>query len=67
MLKPGPMHSMEVKQIMCYLKGTLYMKLHIRGQHINVKGFLDVDWAGDVENRRFSSEYVFSVEEGAVL
>ena len=34
---------------MLYLKGTLDMKLRIRGDHINVKGYVDANWAGDVE------------------
>ena len=51
---------------MRYLKGTLDMKLHIRGNHIKVKGYSDADWAGDVENRRSTTGYVFFVGEGAV-
>ena len=66
MSKPGPMHWMAVKRIMRYLKGTLDMKLRIGGNHINVKGYSDADWAGDVENRRSTSGYVFFVGEGAV-
>ena len=42
------------------------MKLHIGGKHINVKGYLDADWANDVKNHRSTSGYYF-VGEGAVL
>jgi hypothetical protein len=66
MSKPGPMHWMAVKRIMRYLKGTLDMKLRIGGKDINVEGYSDADWAGDVENRRSTSGYVFFVGEGAV-
>jgi hypothetical protein len=50
MSKPGPTHWMVVKRIMRYLKGTIDMRLRIGGQHINLKGYSDADWAGDVEN-----------------
>jgi hypothetical protein len=49
MSKPGPMHWMAVKRIMRYLKGTIDVRLRIGGQHMNVKGYSDADWAGDVE------------------
>jgi hypothetical protein len=66
MSKPGPMHWMAVKRIMRYLKGTIDVRLRIGGQHMNVKGYSDADWAGDVENRRSTSGYVFFVGDGAV-
>ena len=59
MSKPCPIHWMAVKQIMRYLKGTLDMKLRIGDKYVNVKGYSDADWAGEVENRRFTSEYIF--------
>ena len=66
MSKPDPMHWMAVKRIMRYLKGSIDMKLRIGGQHTDLKGYSDADWAGDVENRRSTSGYVFFVGEGAV-
>ena len=42
------------------------MKLRIGGQPIKVKGYLDADWASDVENRRSISGYNFFVGERAV-
>lgn len=35
MSKPHPMYWMALKQIMWYLEGTLDMRLHIGGEHIN--------------------------------
>ena len=60
------MHWMAVKQIMRYLKGTFDMKLRIDGKHINIEGYLDADWAGDVENLRSTSKYVFFVREEVI-
>ena len=51
---------------MRYLKGTIDVMLRIKGQHMNVKGYSNADWAGDVGNRRSTSGYVFFVGEGAV-
>ena len=61
------MHWMAVKRIMQYLKSTFDIELRIRGKDINVKGYLDVDWPGDVKIRRSTSGYVYFVGEGAVL
>ena len=67
MSKPGPMQWMVVQQIIRYLKGTLEMKLRTRCNHINVQGFSDADWAGDVENRRSTFGYVLFVGQETVL
>ena len=64
-VQTGSLHWMAVKQIIRYLKGPIDMRLCIGGKDINVKGYLDADWAGDVENRRSTSGYVFFVGEGA--
>lgn len=37
--KLGLMHGIVVKQNMRYLKGIIDTRLHIEGQHINLKGF----------------------------
>ena len=33
---------------------------------LDVHGFIDVDWAGDLDQRRSTSEYVFSLFGGAI-
>jgi hypothetical protein len=58
---------MAVKQIMQCLKGTIDMRLRIGGQHTKLQGYSDANWAGNVENRRFTSAYVFFVGKGALL
>ena len=49
-LKAGPPHWMAVKHIMRYLKGTLDFKLCLGCKDIVLRGFCNVDWAGDANN-----------------
>ena len=60
------MHWMAVKHIMRYLKDTLDMRLRIGNKHINLKGYSDADWAGDVEYHRSTSIYIFFEGKRAV-
>jgi hypothetical protein len=47
---------MAVKRIMRYLKGSLHLKLQLGGQYIQLKGYCNADWAGDVNDRRSHHE-----------
>src|SRR5579875_989961 len=64
--KAGPQHWMAVKRIMRYLKGTIDYKLCLGGKKIELKGYCDADWAGDVNERRSTTGYVFFVGDGAI-
>ena len=33
---------------------------------LDIHGFVDADWVGDLDQRRSTSEYVFSISGGAV-
>ena len=66
MATPGWNHWMAVKRIMRYLKGTIQMKLQLGGQNIKLVGFCDVDWAGDVNDRRSMTGYAFILGDGIV-
>jgi hypothetical protein len=66
MATPGWSHWMAVKRIMRYLKGSLHLKLQLGGQHIKLKGYCDADWAGDVNDRRSTTGYAFSLGDGMV-
>jgi hypothetical protein len=66
MATPGWTHWMAVKMIMRYLKGSLHLKLQLGGQHIKLKGYCDVDWTGDVNDRRSTTGYAFSLGDGIV-
>ena len=65
--KPTTQHWTGVKRIMRYLQGTinhgiLYTKLSSR----ECIGFSDADWAGDLDNRRSTSGYLFQISGGPV-
>jgi hypothetical protein len=66
MATPGWSHWMAVKRIMRYLRGNLHLKLQLGGQHMKLKGNSDADWAGDVNDRRSTTGYAFSLRDGMV-
>ena len=66
MSKPGPMHWAAVKRVLRYLKGTLDVKLYLGGEDIALRGYCDADWAGDTNDRRSTTGYVFYVGMGAI-
>ena len=52
---------MAVKWILRYLRGTLNQELCFGGSNIALHGYFDVDMAGDRDNRRSTTGYVFTV------
>jgi hypothetical protein len=64
MHNPGKEYWNTVKLILRYLKGTSHFGLLFDKnsvKEIGVMGFLDSDFAGDLDKRRFISGYVFSL------
>ena len=66
MSNPGKKHWEAVKGILRYLKATKNMRICYGSQELTVKGFTDSDYAGDLDNRRSTSGYVFTLAGGAV-
>jgi len=66
---PGIPHLEAAKCILRYLKGTQNFSL-ILGQHgrdaVDIVGWTDSDWAGDVDSRRSVGGFVFDVAGGCV-
>ena len=56
---PGKAHLQAVKQIFKYLQMTKNMKLCFGLDELGIKGFTDVDFAGDIVDRKSTSGYVF--------
>ena len=60
-------HWTAVKRLLRYLKGTtMYGILYTKGGANECIGFSDADWAGDTNDRKSTSGYVFMLSGGAV-
>ena len=64
MSKPGREHWIVVKRVFKYLHGTTDHAICYQGRVgpdrvLYVHGFVDVDWDGDLDHRRYTSGYVF--------
>eukprot|EP00253_Pinus_taeda_P033986 PITA_33986 len=71
MSKPGKEHSTTMKPVFRYLCGTSDYGLCYQGRPrldrvLDIHGFVDVVWAGDMDQRRFTSGYVFNLFGGAI-
>ncbi|KAG6536147.1 hypothetical protein ZIOFF_001191 [Zingiber officinale] len=68
MERPTIMHHRVVKQILRYLKGTIYFGLvYIKGpQEIGIFGYSDSDLAGDLDGRKNTSGMTFYFNESLV-
>ncbi len=67
MANPSMEHWMVVKQILRYLQGMLQMKLQFNATPSKeVLGYCDVDWGGDLEDRRSTIGFVFMIGGGAI-
>jgi hypothetical protein len=56
---PGKAHWQVVKRIFRYLQMTKSMKLCFELNELEIKGFTDADFAGDMDDRKSTSGYVF--------
>jgi len=71
MSKPGKEHWTAVKRVFRYLRGTTDYAICYQGRPgpdkvINVHGFVDAEWARDLDHRRSTSGYVFNLFGGAI-
>jgi len=68
MSKPGRQHWAAVKWIFKYLGGTVRHGIVFGNQHGDplVVGYVDSDYAGDLDNRRSITGYVFTLNGGPV-
>lgn len=64
---PGMQHWGAVKTLFRYLRGTASMKLVYRkdGDN-NINGYSDADWAADVDDRKSTTGYVFTLQGAAI-
>jgi len=63
---PGQSHWKAVKRILRYLKGTADYSLCFQGENLQLMGYADADWEGDLDERKSTSGYVFLLSNGAI-
>ena len=66
MTDPGKEHWNAVKRILRYIKGTLGAALCFGGLEFIIRGYVNSDFAGDLDKRKSTTGYVFTLAGGAV-
>jgi len=61
MNNPSKEYWQAVKWILKYLRGTTTKTLCLGGPNTVLQGYVDLDMAGDIENKRSTTRYVFTV------
>jgi hypothetical protein len=55
-----------LKRILRYLKGTKELGTKYEGTSLVLTGWTDSDWAGDPDDSRFTTGYVFLLAGGTI-
>lgn len=68
MAKPTELHLQFAKRVLRYLKGTMNLVIFYKkgSQPEELEAYTDSDYAGDSEDRKSTSGYVFLLSSGAV-
>ena len=61
MCKPKQTHLVAAKHILRYLNGTIGYGLKYTKNELNLRGYIDSDWAGNLENRKSTSGCCFTL------
>ena len=64
---PTSAHMQEGLRLVRYLKGTRDYTLQLGGNYVPIEGFVDADYAGDLDTRASTTGFVFKVYGGAVV
>ena len=67
LMHPTCQHWSVLKHLIRNIKGTIDLKLRYDGTNPTMVGYTDSDFAGDVNTRKSTSGYVFSISGGAVI
>ena len=63
---PGKSHMEAANQILRYLSATRDRGITFGGGDLSIQGYSDSDWAGDKEDRKSTSGYVFMLNNGPI-
>ena len=66
MANPGGKHWIAVKRILRYIRGTSDVALCYGRSEFTVRGYVDSDFAGDLDKRKSTTGYVFTLAGAAV-
>ncbi|RVX14680.1 Retrovirus-related Pol polyprotein from transposon TNT 1-94 [Vitis vinifera] len=66
MSMPGKQHWEAVKWILRYLKGSLDTCLCFTGASLKLQGYVDADFAGDIDSRKSTTGFVFTLGGTAI-
>ena len=67
LMDPRHVHLICTKHILRYLKGTVnYGPKYEANQKINLEGYVDLDWAGSVIDRKSTSGCCFSIGSAVI-
>ena len=61
MSNPGNVHWEVVKWILRYLRGTINKFFYFGKGELKVQGYIDADFGGEVDNRKSTTSYVFTI------
>jgi hypothetical protein len=62
----GEEHWKQLKYVLCYVKGTLDYGLYFNGHNLQLQGYTDADWEGDLDDRKSTFGYIFTLAGGAI-
>eukprot|EP00253_Pinus_taeda_P025413 PITA_25413 len=65
MANPGKEHWQAVKWVLRYLRGTSDRCIVFNGSEGSVCGYVDADYAGDLDKRRSTTGYVFTLADAS--
>ena len=63
---PTQEHWIAVKRILRYIKGTVNVGINYTMDTSDIFGYCDADWAGDRNDRKSTSGYVFNLAGGPI-
>ena len=66
MSRPGKQHWEAVKWILRYLKGSLDTSLCFTCASLKLQGYVDADFAGDIDSRKSTTRFVFTLGGTAI-
>ena len=61
MNRPGKQHWEAVKWILRYLRGSSDTCLYFIGASLKLQGYVDADFAGDIDSRKSTTGIVFTL------